>query len=158
MATALKKESRPPFSPSKNLLGKKIAILVSEWHAELTEKMYVAATEVLKSVNLSEYHIRVDVPGSFELSLASQYLAQRNDIDGVICLGVVIQGETRHFDFICSAVAQGITDVSLKYNKPVSFGVITSNTLQQAQDRAGGTLGNKGEEAAWAVVKMLQIA
>ena len=89
------------------------------------------------------------------MSLAAQYMAQREDIDAVICLGCVIQGETRHFDFICMAVAQGITEVSLKYNKPVIFGVLTPNNQKQALDRAGGKHGNKGDEAAITAIKML---
>ena len=82
-------------------------------------------------------------------------MAQKKEIDAVICLGCVIQGETRHFEFISSAVAQGITEVSLKYNKPVIFGVLTTDTHKQAIDRAGGKYGNKGEEAAYSALKML---
>ncbi|NDE61486.1 MAG: 6,7-dimethyl-8-ribityllumazine synthase, partial [Cyclobacteriaceae bacterium] len=93
--------------------------------------------------------------GSFELSLGAQWCAQDKEIDAVICLGCVIQGETRHFDFICQAVAQGLTQVSLTYNKPVIFGVLTPNTQQQALDRAGGKYGNKGDEAAITAIKML---
>ena len=99
--------------------------------------------------------IRKDVPGSFELSLGAQWMAEQNKIDAVICLGCVIQGETRHFDFICQAVAHGLTDVGLKYNKPVIFGVLTTDTQKQALDRAGGKHGNKGDEAAMTAIKML---
>ena len=95
------------------------------------------------------------VPGSFELTLAAQWMAEKKDIDAVICLGCVIQGETRHFEFICQAVAQGITNVGLKFNKPVIFGVLTPDTKQQAIDRAGGKHGNKGDEAAITAIKML---
>ena len=84
-------------------------------------------------------------------------MAERKDIDAVICLGCVIQGETRHFDFICDAVANGITNVSLKYNKPVIFGVLTPDTMKQALDRAGGKHGNKGDEAAATAIKMLGV-
>ena len=84
-------------------------------------------------------------------------MAQRDDVDAVICLGCVIQGETRHFDFICDAVAHGITDVGLKYNKPVIFGVLTTDNMKQALDRAGGKHGNKGDEAAATAIKMLAI-
>ena len=99
--------------------------------------------------------VRKDVPGSFELSLGAQKFAQEKETDAVICLGCVIRGETKHFDFICDAVAYGITEVSLKYNKPVIFGVLTTENEQQAYDRAGGKYGNKGEEAALAALKML---
>ena len=99
--------------------------------------------------------VRLDVPGSFELSLGAQQLAARKEVDAVICIGCVIQGETKHFDFICDAVANGLTNVGLKYDKPVVFGVLTPNSLQQALDRAGGKHGNKGDEAAATAVKML---
>jgi 6,7-dimethyl-8-ribityllumazine synthase len=95
------------------------------------------------------------VPGSFELPLGAKWLATEKKIDAVICLGAVIQGETRHFDFICSAVAQGIMNVGLEFSKPVVFGVLTTNTKKQALDRAGGKLGNKGDEAAITAIKML---
>jgi 6,7-dimethyl-8-ribityllumazine synthase len=81
-------------------------------------------------------------------------LQKHKDLDAVICLGCVIQGETRHFDFICDAVANGITQVSVKYSKPVIFGVLTTNDQQQAIDRAGGKHGNKGDEAAITALKM----
>ena len=158
MSTLLKPSSQSVFAPSKSLYGKKIAILVSEWHLELTEAMYLAAIKVLEESNLGFLFFRENVPGSYELSLAAQFMAKKDEVDAVICLGCVIQGETRHFDFICNAVANGITEVSLKYNKPISFGVITANTLVQAQERAGGKYGNKGEEAAWAAIKMLNLA
>jgi len=95
------------------------------------------------------------VPGTFELSLGSQWLAQKNDIDAVIAIGCVIMGDTPHFDYICQAVAYGIMKVNLKFNKPVAFGVLTTLNKKQALERAGGKLGNKGEEAALTVVKML---
>ena len=139
-----------------NIQESKFAIIVSEWNEEVTEALYEGAfSTLLKSGAKKENLIRKNVPGSFELSLAAQFMAQREDIDAVICLGCVIQGETRHFDFICMAVAQGITEVSLKYNKPVIFGVLTPNNQKQALDRAGGKHGNKGDEAAITAVKML---
>ena len=158
MSSALKSVGSIHFTPSKSLLGKKIAILVSEWHLEITEALYNGVIKVLNENNLSVHSFRQNVPGSFELTLAAQFMASRTDVDAVICLGCVIQGETKHFDFICSAVANGLTEVSLKYNKPVSFGVITANNYEQAVDRAGGKFGNKGEESAWAAIKMLNIA
>ena len=103
----------------------------------------------------AEHILRKQVPGSFELTLGAQWCAQQKEIDAVICLGCVIKGETRHFDFICDAVAQGITQVNLTYNKPVIFGVLTTQTQQQALDRAGGKHGNKGDEAAITAIKML---
>ncbi|CAE7842847.1 ribH [Symbiodinium microadriaticum] len=139
-----------------NVSSKRFALVVSEWNQEVTEALYSGAVETLKSQGVSkENMIRVDVPGSFELSLGAQKMAQKSEVDAVICLGCVIQGETRHFDFICQAVAQGITDVSLKYDKPVVFGVLTPNTQKQAMERAGGKYGNKGDEAAATAIKML---
>jgi 6,7-dimethyl-8-ribityllumazine synthase len=143
----------------KNLMSiknKKIGIVVSEWNDQITDSLLSAAREVLSNYSAKPKNIVIKyVPGSFELPLAAQYLASQKEIDAVICLGCVIQGETRHFDFICDAVANGITSVGLKFNKPVIFGVLTTNNIQQALDRAGGKHGNKGEEAAITAVKML---
>ena len=106
---------------------------------------------------IRENIIRVDVPGSFELPFGAQIMAEKSEIDAVICIGCIIQGETKHFDFICAACAQGIMDVGLKYSKPVAFGVLTTNDNKQAMERAGGKHGNKGDEAAITVMKMLNI-
>ncbi|NJN25670.1 MAG: 6,7-dimethyl-8-ribityllumazine synthase [Cyclobacteriaceae bacterium] len=134
----------------------KFGILVSEWNSEITESLYAAAVETLLQHKARREHIiRKMVPGSYELSLGAQWLAQTDEIDAVICLGCVIQGETPHFDYICQAIANGLTNVALKYNKPVVFGVLTTLTLQQALDRAGGKHGNKGDEAAATAIKML---
>ena len=130
--------------------------LVSEWNDQVTEALYSGAIESLLHYGAKKENIsRHDVPGSFELTLGGQWVAKNEKVDAVICLGCVIQGETRHFDFICQSVAQGIKDVSLKYDKPVIFGVLTTDTLQQALDRAGGKHGNKGEEAAMTAIKLL---
>jgi len=134
----------------------KIGIVVSEWNEQVTESLFSGAFQTLISSGIKREHIkRVNVPGTFELSLASQWLAENEDIDAVICLGCVIQGETKHFDFICNAVADGITNVGLKYNKPVIFGVLTPNDMKQAMDRAGGKHGNKGDEAGATALNML---
>ena len=144
---------------NKNVLDiskKKFGIVVSEWNEEVTEALYNGAYETLLAHGAKKEHIiRRSVPGSFELSLGGQWMAQQEDIDAVICIGCVVQGETKHFDFICDAVAHGITNVSLIYNKPVIFGVLTPNTQKQALDRAGGKFGNKGDEAAITAIKML---
>jgi 6,7-dimethyl-8-ribityllumazine synthase len=156
MATSLKSLSQYSEKNLVDISTKKFGILVSEWNDEITESLFSAAIETLLKHGAKKEHIfRKNVPGSFELSLGAQYLAAMEEIDAVICLGCVIQGETRHFDFICDAVAQGITQVSLKYNKPVIFGVLTPNSQQQALDRAGGKHGNKGDEAAITAIKML---
>ncbi len=142
-----------------NVKDKKFGILVSEWNSEVTEALFSGAFETLLEHGAKREHIiRKDVPGSFELTLGAQWMAEQDTIDAVICLGCVIQGETRHFDFICSAVAHGITDVNLKYNKPVIFGVLTTDNQKQALDRAGGKHGNKGDEAAITAIKMLGLS
>ena len=135
---------------------KVFAIIVSEWNEAVTGAMFEGAYNTLRENGVRKENIlRKDVPGSFELTLAAQWMAKREDVDAVICIGCVIQGETKHFDFICDAVAHGITNVSLKYDKPVIFGVLTPNNQQQALDRAGGKHGNKGDEAAITAIKML---
>jgi len=158
MSSALKNLSEFSTQDLPNIANKRFAIVVSEWNTEVTNALYTGAFDTLLNYGANEGNITsVQVPGSFELSLGAQKMAEKNEIDAVICLGCVIQGETRHFDFICQAVADGITNVSLKYNKPVIFGVLTPNTQEQAMDRAGGKHGNKGDEAAITAIKMLAI-
>jgi 6,7-dimethyl-8-ribityllumazine synthase len=156
MASSKKNLSSYSSKNISDISRKKFAIVVAEWNTEVTEALYTGAHETLlkhgaKPANI----IRKNVPGSFELSLGAQWMAQEKKIDAVICLGCVIQGDTKHFDFICQAVSQGLTNVALKYNKPVIFGVLTPNNQQQALDRAGGKHGNKGDEAAATAIKML---
>ncbi|MBD2754825.1 6,7-dimethyl-8-ribityllumazine synthase [Spirosoma validum] len=135
---------------------RRFAILVSEWNTDVTEALFNGAYQTLLQHGAKAEHIiRGNVPGSYELSLGAQWFAQRDDIDAVIALGCVIQGETKHNDYINHAVAQGLTNVGLKTGKPVIFGVLTPNDQQQAIDRAGGKHGNKGDEAAITAIKML---
>ena len=156
MATALKSLSAHSSKNIQDISARKFAIVVSEWNEEVTEALFSGSYQTLLEHGAKKENIiRKNVPGSFELTLAAQWCAQDESIDAVLCLGCVIQGETRHFDFICDAVAHGITNVSLKYNKPVIFGVLTPNTQKQAMDRAGGKHGNKGDEAAITAIKML---
>jgi|SRR3954465_556457 6,7-dimethyl-8-ribityllumazine synthase len=136
----------------------RIAIVVAEWNEEITGALFDGAIKTLLENNVKKDNIIISkVPGSFELTLATQFLCEDKSIEAVIALGCVIQGETKHFDFICDAVAHGITNVGLKYNKPVVFGVLTTNTLLQAQERAGGKHGNKGDEAAVTALKMVAL-
>jgi len=135
---------------------KKFAIVVAKWNEDITEALYEGAVSSLVSHGVKKSHIiRKDVPGSFELSLGGLWMAEDKDIDAVICLGCVIQGDTPHFDYICQAVAYGITEAGLKTRKPVIFGVITTLNKQQALDRSWEKLGNKGEEAAITAIQML---
>src|SRR6478752_1637112 len=120
-----------------NLSKKKFAIVVAEWNEDVTEALYEGAYNGLIALGVNKKNIvRTNVPGSFELSLGALLMAEKKDIAAVIALGCVIQGETPHFDFICQAVASGITEVNLKYNKPVIFGVLTTDNKDQAFDRA----------------------
>ena len=136
----------------------KFGIVWAEWNHEITHALYKGAYDTLiKYGALPEHIVSKTVPGSFKLTLGAQLLAERKDIDAVIAIGCVIQGETRHFDFICDAVAHGITNLNIKYNKPVIFGVLTPDNQQQAIDRAGGKHGNKGDEAAVTAIKMLHL-
>lgn len=141
---------------NRDIKSKKFALVVSEWNEEITEALYAAASASLQAHGVKQKNIvRQNVPGSFELSLGALRMAERKDIHAVICLGCVIQGETPHFNYICQAVAYGLTEVSLKTRKPVVFGVLTTLNKQQAYDRAGGKYGNKGEEAALTALKMV---
>jgi len=156
MATSEKNLSQYSDQNITDISSKTFAIVVSEWNDDVTEALYEGAYRTLIEQGASkEKIIRKSVPGSYELSLGAQFMAREKKVDAVICLGCVIQGETRHFEFICQSVAQGIKDVSLKYDKPVIFGVLTTDTKQQALDRAGGRHGNKGNEAAITAIKML---
>jgi 6,7-dimethyl-8-ribityllumazine synthase len=141
-----------------NLTKKKFSIIVAEWNEDITEPLFEGAYQALVQLGVKKSNItRKNVPGSFELPLAAQWEAEKKEIAAVICLGCVIQGDTPHFDYVCQGVTYGIMKVSLNTNKPVAFGVLTTLNKQQAIDRAGGKLGNKGEEAALTVVRMLEV-
>ena len=145
-------ESVPPAG------NMRFGIVVSEWNYKITSALAKGAVKTLKKHGAKESNILIKhVPGSFELALGGQYFAEHENVDAVILLGCVIQGETRHFDFICQGVTQGTTDLNLKYNKPFVFGVLTTGNEQQALDRAGGKHGNKGDEAAVTAIKMVAL-
>ncbi len=158
MSSGTKNLSEFEGSDIPNGDGMRIGIVVAEWNSSITGKLFDGAVRTLvkNGVNKKDI-ITTTVPGCFELTVGSQFLCEDKSIDAVIALGCVLQGETRHFDFICDAVAHGITNVSLKYNKSVIFGVLTPTTMQQAEDRAGGKLGNKGDEAAVTAMKMIAL-
>lgn len=158
MSSATKNLSAVEGSPIPDAKPFKFGIVVSEWNHEITGALKEGAVKVLLESGAEANNIIVkQVPGSFELTLGAQYMAEFTNVDAVICLGCVIQGETRHFDFICEAVAKGITDLNIKYNMPFIFGVLTPDNQQQAADRAGGKHGNKGDEAAVTAIKMLDL-
>ena len=159
MATTLKNLSS--YNPNEIPSAKKMkfGIVVSDWNQEVTHSLLRGALETLISHGAKEENILVKhVPGSFELTLGAQFMAEYADLDGVICLGCVIQGETRHFDFICQGVTHGITELNMNYNIPFVFGLLTTNNQEQAIDRSGGKHGNKGVEAAITAIKMAELA
>jgi len=134
----------------------KMAIVRSEWNGDITQNLANGAeSALLENGVLASNILKFDVPGAYELPLAAQWIAERNDIDAVICIGTVIRGETAHFDFVCQAVSQGVKDVGLKTGKPVIFGVLTDDNKQQSIDRSGGIHGNKGVEAGVTALKMI---
>lgn len=141
-----------------NAEGLKFAIVVSQWNAQVTGALLDGAVRGLQQHGVVENDIDIiQVPGSYELISGADIVLRDNSFDAVICLGCVIQGETRHFDFICDAVGHGLANAALKHNKPVIFGVLTTDNLEQALDRAGGKHGNKGEEAAITAIQMALI-
>ena len=147
------------FKLSPTLKKRSIAIIYSEWNSEVTESLKKGAYQTLLEYGIKKQQIKVySVPGSFELPIAAS-MVLHNDltIDAVFCLGCVIQGETRHFEFISQAVANGIMHLGTICIVPVIFGVLTCDTMQQALDRAGGEHGNKGVEAAVSCLKMLTL-
>ncbi len=155
MATALQNLSN--YDPSKVPSGKGlcIGIVTAEWNIDITGSLTRAAVETLIKHGVKEEDIIVKyVPGTFELTAGCKWLAEYHELDAIIALGTVIQGETRHFDFICQGVTYGITELNLSYDIPFIFGVLTTDNLEQAQDRAGGKHGNKGTEAAVTALKM----
>ena len=147
------------YNPKNVPDGRKyrFALVVSEWNAIITESLFEGAFQALIKHNvLKENIVRIDVPGSFELVYGASK-AQQMDVDAVISIGSVIQGETRHFEFICNAVANGIKDLNLSGKIPVIFCILTDDKMAQSEARSGGALGNKGVEAAVAALKMVAI-
>jgi 6,7-dimethyl-8-ribityllumazine synthase len=158
MASVLKNLSNYDPNTVPDASEMSIGIVVSEWNSEITEALYNGAYETLLKHGVKKNNIfKRYVPGTFELTLGAQFFAEYSEVDAIIALGCVIQGETKHFDYICQGVTKGITDMNIKYNLPVIFGVLTTNDKQQAIDRAGGKHGNKGDEAAITAIKMVAL-
>ena len=138
--------------------GLKIGIVVGRFNEMITERLLAGALETLAQNGVSEENITiVRVPGSFEIPSAAQRLAQAREVDAIVCLGAVIRGETPHFEYISLQVSRGITEVSLKNDLPVSFGVITADTVEQAMNRSGTEHSNKGVEATNAALEMANL-
>ena len=132
-----------------------ITIVVAEWNPEITNALLEGTYNTLIDNGVQESNISViHVPGSYELTTGADIALHDTRCDAAICLGCVIQGETRHFDFICEAVSQGLTQLTIKHERPVIFGLLTTNDMQQARERAGGKHGNKGVECAVTAIKM----
>jgi 6,7-dimethyl-8-ribityllumazine synthase len=157
----MKKQNLSQFTiyPALNNKNVKIAIIVSEWNGTITNALKEGALAFLKEAGISKKQIEIHyVPGSYELPFAASALLDADDfLDAVICLGCIIQGETRHFEFLSHAVTNGLMNVQLNYLVPVIFGVLTCDTMEQAQERAGGKHGNKGAEAAYSCLKMIEL-
>lgn len=155
MAEKNKNLSLQDKSMIESASGLRIGIVVSEWNKEITTSLLEGALSELNSLGIgNEDILTIQVPGSFELPQGASFLLKKKKLDAVICLGCVIQGETRHFEFICQAVSQGITNLAIEERRPVIFGVLTTDNLEQALQRSGGSHGNKGQEAAVTAVKM----
>jgi 6,7-dimethyl-8-ribityllumazine synthase len=142
---------------TEELTKKKIGIAVASWNKEITSVLLEGAQQTLEKAGITDINIKW-VPGSFELPLGATYLIEYANMDAVICIGCLIKGETPHFHYISEAVSLSLINLNTRYVKPVVFGVLTVDTLEQAQDRAGGKLGNKGTEAAEAALHMLAMA
>ena len=141
-----------------NAKGKKFAIVVARFNDFISTRLLDGALDCLKRHHCDENDIEVTwVPGSFEIPLTAKLLAQKGDFDAIICLGAVIRGETPHFDYVSAEVSKGIANVGLQTEKPVIFGIITADTVEQAIDRAGTKAGNKGWAAALTAIEMADL-
>ncbi|EEU12943.1 MULTISPECIES: 6,7-dimethyl-8-ribityllumazine synthase [Anaerococcus] len=144
---------------SANLVsnGKKYAIVVARFNHFITDRLVEGCLDTLKRHEVKDEEIElVRVPGAFEIPLAAKKLAHK-DYDAVICLGAVIRGDTSHYDYVCSEVSKGIANVSLESGKPIIFGVVTTDTIEQAVQRAGTKAGNKGSDAAISAIEMANL-
>lgn len=159
MATLGKNLSEYDKNKIPNAKEFRFGIVVSEWNDNITENLAKGAIKVLLENEVLERKIvRWNVPGSFELIYGCKKMQESYDmLDAIIAIGSVIEGETKHFDFVCQAVSQGIKDLNIQNDIPVIFCVLTDQNMQQAIDRSGGKYGNKGAEAAVTAIKMAQL-
>ncbi|WP_029906565.1 6,7-dimethyl-8-ribityllumazine synthase [Prevotella sp. 10(H)] len=156
MATAYHNLSS--YDPEKVPNGEdmRVGIVVSEWNEAVTSSLLEGTLKTLIKHGVKEENIIIDfVPGSFELIFGSKHIVEHKEVDAVISLGCVVRGDTPHFDYVCSGVTQGIADMNIRYDIPFIFGLLTTDTMQQAEDRAGGRHGNKGDECAVTALKMI---
>ena len=154
MATAYHNLSEYDFNSVPNAEDMKFGIVVSEWNYNITGALLQGAVETLKKHGAKEENIKIKtVPGSFELTFGASQFIEHSDVDAVIAIGCVVRGDTPHFDYVCQGTTQGIAHLNATTNVPVIYGLITTNTMEQAEDRAGGKLGNKGDECAITAIK-----
>ncbi len=158
MATILK-DPTAPLQPLPFLKDLKVAIVVAEWNAHITDKLSDGATTLFYNLGYPSENISIyNVPGAVELTYAAAQLARTKEFHAIIVFGCVIRGDTPHFDYVCQSVTQGVTQLNASQEVPIIFGVLTVENEQQALDRAGGILGNKGTEAAECAIKMCDFA
>ena len=155
MATAYHNLSEYDINSMPDASDMKVAIAAAEWNSEITDALLKGAVDTLKPNGVKQENMYVArVPGTVELTFASQQMAEFYQPDAVIAIGCVVRGDTPHFDYVCQSVTQGITHLNTLFGIPFIFGVLTTNTMEQARERAGGRLGNEGDEAAVAAIKM----
>lgn len=159
MATAFHNLSEYDINSVPDASNMRFGIVVSEWNENITAALLHGAQETLKRHGAKSESITVyTVPGSFELIYGATKLVDSNEVDAVIALGCVVRGDTPHFDYVCAGTTQGIATLNTRGSIPVIFGLITTDTMQQAEDRAGGIHGNKGDECAVTAIKMVDLA
>ncbi len=147
------------MAPVPSGKGMRVGIIASEWNENITKALLNGAKETLISNGVDEKDVVVEiVPGSFELIFGCSQMVKKHDVDAVIAIGCVIRGDTPHFDYICQAVSSGISKLNIEENVPVIFGLLTTNSQEQAEERSGGILGNKGDEYAITALKMIAFA
>lgn len=156
MATAYHNLSDYDFNSVPDAENMRFGIVVSEWNSNITGPLLEGAVNTLKKHGAKDGNILVQtVPGSFELTYGSAQMIKSGKVDAVIAIGCVVRGDTPHFDYVCAGTTQGIAHLNATTDVPVIYGLITTNTMQQAEDRAGGKLGNKGDEGAVTAIKMV---
>ena len=151
-------KSAPDFDPNLSAAGLRFAVVVSRFNAFVTERLLEGALEALKQAGAGEDAVDVvGIPGAFEFPVIVRALAGTKKYDGLVCLGAVIRGDTPHFDYVAGEAARGIANASAESGIPMAFGILTTNTVEQAEDRAGGKDGNKGYEAAMTAIEMANL-
>lgn len=159
MATAYHNLSEYDFNSVPDASEMKFGIVVSEWNYNITGALLQGAIDTLQKHGAKPENILVKhVPGSFELTYGASRLIDSTELDAVIAIGCVVRGDTPHFDYVCQGTTQGIAHLNATCGIPVIFGLITTNTMEQAEDRAGGKLGNKGDECAITAIKMIDFS